>query len=113
MALLNVQSQEVHHFQLFAIIVMDYLWFYRNQLIHGSNSSNITQFVTNNTWEPPDIGHISVAFDEAVRIFGGVAAAVCRDHLGNILGCVTKFSSICNLNDGEAFIVIKMAVDRK
>lgn len=114
---------------------MDCVWFYRTQITHGSqpildrfiNSTlkfyqehghartyNLSQIFP--SWNPPSVGIVSIAFDVAIRKNGSTTAAVCRDHLGNIIGCVTEFSHISNPNGGKAlaaFIGLNMAPGRQ
>ncbi|XP_042977094.1 uncharacterized protein LOC122307983 [Carya illinoinensis] len=105
---------------------MDCIWFYRNQIVHGSPTIPIDNFIKSALnlfqehrgawnektssasfqWTPPVRGKISVSFDVAVRPFGSTIAAVCRDHLGNILACATNFTKNCNPNNGEALAAL-------
>lgn len=84
---LQIDNEDINKFQLFAVITMDNLWFYRNQVIHDQKKINILQLIEQvkksfkdhcRAWEwkkqqkgndmiPSPIHHISINFDVAVR----------------------------------------------
>jgi hypothetical protein len=108
----GIPKAEVHKFQLFAALAMDYIWRARNQLLHeGSRPSlNTTIHQISNTfnhhinawkdltlpsiWTPPVLGWIKGNFDAAVRGSFVVATTMISDDNGSIFAAATlKLSS--------------------
>ncbi|GLT54850.1 hypothetical protein SLA2020_280130 [Shorea laevis] len=100
---LSIPKQEVRHFQLFAALSMDHIWFTRNKLLHGSTifspEASLIQLkstmknhvsawndvVLSSLWIPPKPGSFKANFDVAVRESFSVAAAVICDSSGEII----------------------------
>jgi hypothetical protein len=94
-ALLGIPFNEVFEFQLTAVIVLDQIWFARNQLIQNNMVLVISNTLKTNAnvvrthltawksspfglsiWQPPPPGSLKINFDVAVKNSFSVLAAV-------------------------------------
>jgi hypothetical protein len=105
---LSIPKEEVWRFQILAAVVMDHIWFSRNQIIHTAQQpeidKSIKQIFTSyrahlsawhssisiSAWSPPPVGSMKANFDVAVRKDFSVAAAVLSDCHGCIFAAATK-----------------------
>jgi hypothetical protein len=105
---LGVAKNEVRKFQLFASLVLDFIWKARNLLIHEGTVFSASQafFQVSRTlnfhvvawkdcilpslWAPPTVGWIKANFDVAVTHSFAVAAAILSDDSGNIIAAASQ-----------------------
>ncbi|KAG2717649.1 hypothetical protein I3760_03G186200 [Carya illinoinensis] len=109
--LLGLQENEGHHFQLYAVVLLDLLWKSRNEKVHNFSSFSLEEIkkqlatvyesyknawsihsptkTPTLVWNPPPFGSFSISFDAVVRNDFSVASAIQRNHLGNILEIYT------------------------
>ncbi|KAG6631738.1 uncharacterized protein LOC122290971 [Carya illinoinensis] len=110
--LLGLQENETHHFQLYAVVLLDLLWKNRNEKVHNSSSFSLEEIkkqlatvyesfknawsicsltkIPALNWNPPPLGSFSISFDATVRNDFSVASAIQRNHLGDILKIYTE-----------------------
>jgi hypothetical protein len=124
---LGIPRADVRKFQLFAALVMDYIWRARNQLLHeGSQPSPNTaihqisstfnhrcnawnDLALSSIWTPPAAGWIKGNFDVAVRGSFAVAAAVISDDNGSIFAAATLKLNSADALQGEAHAALLVA----
>jgi hypothetical protein len=101
---LGIPRRAIFDFQLNALITMDNIWLARNKLVHkgtkpdpksalklinNSVSHHLAAWKSNadcaDDWSPPPMGLLKANFDVAIRPHFAVAAAILRDHNGEIL----------------------------
>ncbi|GLT68009.1 hypothetical protein SLA2020_402740 [Shorea laevis] len=118
---LGINRKDHHHFQIFAAVLCDLLWFYRNKAYHDGLlfdalliSRNINRITHEHfkawalipsppeKWKSPPVLWFKINFDTAIRNSYSAQAAVCRNHHGNIIQIVTEISPPCSPNTGEA-----------
>ncbi|KAF5472158.1 hypothetical protein F2P56_008898 [Juglans regia] len=109
---LRLKKEERHHFQIFAVIMLDFIWRKRNDIIHNHSSLSIEEasFQIKGTyedykdawkkkvdqqskeenWHPPPLNYQSYSFDAAVQDQFSVVSAIKRNHSGDILGILTE-----------------------
>lgn len=120
--IIGIPRAEQHHFQLYAALALDMVWFERNKVVHGDSCvdpwllaqhlrqlciqhldawalNSVTQSLA---WKPPAPGVIKVNVDVAVRASFSMAACICRDYGGIILHAETQ--KLCSVDPtvGEA-----------
>lgn len=124
---LGINNEDLHHFQIFAAVLCDLLWFYRNKAYHEGLlfdalmiSRNINRITSEHLkawtlipiplekWKSPPVSWFKINFDTAIRNTHSAQAAVCRNHFGNIIKMVTEVNPTCSPNLGEA-IAAKLA----
>jgi hypothetical protein len=100
---------------------MDNIWLARNKLMHkgtkldpksvlklinNSVSHHIAAWKSNtdcvDDWSPPPMGYLKANFDVAIRPQFAVAAAILRDHNGEILAACSQRLPHMDSNQGEA-----------
>jgi hypothetical protein len=120
-SLLGIPIRAVFDFQLNALITMDNIWLARNKLMHkGSNpnpqatlkliknsvSHHIVAWESNSDcvddWSLPPRGFLKANFDVAIRPNFVVAAAILRDHQGEIIAAHSQRLPHMDANQGEA-----------
>ena len=119
---LGIPLADTHLFQIFAAVLCDLLWFFRNKAIHDgvipdinvlAKSSRKTSLdhaaawkttfaLTQELWSPSPAGSFKVNFDTAIRKQFSVQAAVYRDSKGHIIKALSQISPPCDANYGEA-----------
>jgi hypothetical protein len=130
-AILGIAKAEVRKFQLFASLVLDFIWRARNLLVHkGTVTSPSLAFfqlsrivhmhVTArrdcslpSLWVPPDVGWLKANFDVAVKDSFAVAAAVLSDDQRNIFAAATQRLFSTDVLQGEAaaaLLAVRLAV---
>lgn len=107
---LNIQTSEKHHFQIFAIIAVDSIWFLRNKIIHEALNPNIENFVNDTlkiykehceAWGNEQINkshkvnpipkdHNLLTFNVVVRSSGSTTATICRLEEGTPIFVQTR-----------------------
>lgn len=111
---LAIPKREIHNFQIFAIVVMDVIWFTRNQVVHNNSYKlditsllkqiNITvkshlqawknKSPTRSLWKPPPLGFLKANFDLAIRSKFSVASVVNSDETEMVIAaCSRKLDS--------------------
>jgi hypothetical protein len=128
-ALLHIPSLELHHFQVFAAVACDILWFHRNKAYHEGMSfeaRNLArQIVTTyhqhcdawsaklrpipEKWIRPPLNWHKLNFDTTIRDSFSCQAAICRDHDGRLVKMATQIQANCSPNKCEA-LAAKLAV---
>jgi hypothetical protein len=128
---LGVTKNEVRKFQLFASLVLDFIWRARNLLIHEGTVFSAGQafFQVSRTlnfhvdawkscilpslWAPPAVGWFKANFDVAVTHSFAVAAAVLSDDSGNIIAAASQKLVSRDVLQGEAaaaLLAVRLAV---
>jgi hypothetical protein len=129
---LGIPLVDHHRFQIFAYVVCDILWFYRNKAFHDGVSFNarsvsmhinkislehfqtwhsLSQVLEEN-WISPPLNWVKINFDTAIRNSFSAQAAVCRNSKGQIIHLLSQISPSCFPNVGEALatqLVISLA----
>ncbi|KAB1221733.1 hypothetical protein CJ030_MR2G019960 [Morella rubra] len=103
--------EEHHHFQLFALNMLDIVWMARNTIVHEGGTIEVLELFRKIRklsvehlqawqqvsgvqqpvhWQPPPHGFIKLNFDVAVHEEFVVGAAVLRNDQGNVMGAVVK-----------------------
>ena len=107
-AILGIANSKVRKFQLFASLVLDFIWRARNLLIHKGTVTSPSQaffqlsrilhiHVTAwrdcslpSLWVPPDMGWLKANFDVAVKGSFAMAMEMLSDDQGNIFTAATQ-----------------------
>lgn len=107
---LGLQDFEKHFFQLFAVIIIDYIWKQRNGIVHNHSSLYIEeaklqlgciyqnykedwkgkQEKKNEEWRPPPSDYFSYTFDAATRDTFLAISVIRRNQFGDILEIQTE-----------------------
>jgi hypothetical protein len=118
----GINCADSHFFQIFATILCDVLWFYRNQAVHKGVIPDVSTIVANincvslehftawssklhpikEVWSKPPHGFCKVNFDTAIREGFSTQAVVCINSNGMIIKALTQVRPICNPVYGEA-----------
>jgi hypothetical protein len=126
---LYIPNSELHHFQVFAIVTCDLLWFHRNKAFHDGLSFDarvLAKIVmksyhqhcdawsnkldpTPEKWIRPPPDWYKINFDTAIRDSFSCQAAIIRDHRGQLVKMATQIQSKCSPNKGEA-LAVQLAV---
>lgn len=114
--------EEHHHFQLFALNMLDIVWMARNTIVHEGGTIEVLELIRKIRnlsvehlqawqqvsgvqqpvhWQPPPLGFIKLIFDVAVHEEFAVGAAVLRNDQGNVVGAVVKKLSTTDPLEGE------------
>jgi hypothetical protein len=121
---LAIPAADSRKFQLFAALVMDLIWQFRNKLIHDSILPNLALAIQHlkvslqspyfawqsvalpSLWLPSISGYLKGHFDIAICDNFDVATAVISNSLGEIILAMTQKLSVSDILIGEAFAVL-------
>ncbi|GLT55504.1 hypothetical protein SLA2020_286190 [Shorea laevis] len=121
---LTIPRSNYRQFQLHAAIIMDHIWFVRNQLVHNLVylvlSKSLQQIAlklkaykltwndskATTLWNLPPPGTVKANFDVAVKSDFSVAAMVLSGSNGNILHDATNRLSSTDVAVGEAQVAL-------
>jgi hypothetical protein len=121
-ALLHIPCSELHHFQVFAVVTCDFLWFHRNKAFYDGLSFDariISKLIINTyhqhcdawsnkldpapeKWIHPPPNWYKINFDTTIRDSFSCQVAICRDHESKLIKITTQIQSTCFHNKGEA-----------
>jgi hypothetical protein len=122
---------DVHNFQISALVLLDHIWMARNKLIHEGTQPNpqvilklVKSTITHHLsawsgvsksmlWTPPPLGSYKVNFDVAIQPSFAVAAATLRNHQGEFLAVNSLKLPSMEANLGEAhaaLLAVRLAV---
>jgi hypothetical protein len=119
-AKLNIPKSDTRRFQLYAALVMDYIWLARNKIIHEASHPNPVKAIQQlkvtmenhcsawkaaalpSLWLPPCVGCLKGNFDVAICENFAVAVAVICDSSGEVILAATKRLSSTDVLMGEA-----------
>jgi hypothetical protein len=105
----GINCADSHFFQIFAAVLCDMLWFYRNQVVHKGVIPDVSTIAANinrvsmehyTTWSSkihhvkevlskPPHGFCKVNFDTTIREGFSTQVAVCRNSNGMIIKALT------------------------
>jgi hypothetical protein len=125
----GIPKSDSHLFQIFATILCGLMWFKRNKVFHGGSIPDISKLaesikknalahftawkspfeLESASWIPPSKGAFKVNFDTTIKEHFSAQAAVCRDHSGRIIKASSQISPSCDLNYGEALLLIYLS----
>ncbi|KAL5549525.1 hypothetical protein UlMin_004756 [Ulmus minor] len=115
---------------LFASVLLDYIWKYRNQIVHGRSVSNpqvlfesiyrsysslfagwaSPSSVCASSWSPPPLDWIKVNLDAALVGSRGSIACVARGPDGSVLDCGVKMIAVMDPLVAE-YLALELAID--
>ncbi|GLT52905.1 hypothetical protein SLA2020_262140 [Shorea laevis] len=117
----GIPLNSVHAFQTYALVSMDLIWQARNNYVHKGTQPNpqdtlklLSLTVKHHSsawqsrsgslqdWTPPPQGSLKANFDVAIKPLFAVAAAILRDHQGNIISACSRRLPAMEANQGEA-----------
>jgi hypothetical protein len=119
---LHIPSSEHHRFQVSATITCDLLWFHRNKTFHDGSAFDariLARIILKNyhqhcdawshklvlvleRWTRPPPNWFKINFDTAIRDSFSCQAAICQNHMGQLIHFSTQIQSKCTPNKGEA-----------
>jgi hypothetical protein len=118
----GLNCADSHFFQIFAAVLCDLLWYYRNQAVHKGVipavafiAAHINRVALEHhiawssklhhvkeAWSKLATGFCKVNFDTAIHGAFSIQAAVCRNSEGQIIKAITQVSPPCSPVYGEA-----------
>jgi hypothetical protein len=106
----GINYVDSHFFQVFAAVLCDMLWFYRNQAVHKGVIPAVSTIAANikrvalehftawsskthpakEVWSKPPQGFYKINFDTAIQENFSTQAAICRNSKGEIIKAITQ-----------------------
>ena len=125
----GIPLADSHHFQIFAAVFCDLMWFYRNQAVHNGILPEVSKLAAHinrvslehlaawssklspsrELWSPPPPATYKINFDTATRDDFSSQAAVCRNSNRKIIKILAQIRPACSPAYGEALAALLAA----